>query len=69
MIRYDLGVGLNVPVRVLIYEDPPSGACRLAYDLPSSLMARLKNDRVTAAAKELDRKLAALAESATGVAA
>jgi hypothetical protein len=32
-------------------------------------MARLKNDRVTAAAKELDRKLAALAESATGVAA
>jgi uncharacterized protein (DUF302 family) len=66
MIRHDVGVGLNVPVRALIYEDPRTGACRLAYDLPSSLMARLKNDGVTAAAKELDRKLAALAESATG---
>lgn len=66
MIRHDIGVGLNVPVRVLIYEDPRSGACRLAYDLPSSLMARLQNDQVNAAAKELDRKLIALAESATG---
>lgn len=69
MIRHDLGVGLNVPVRVLIYEDPRSGACRLAYDLPSSLMARLKNDRVNAAARELDRKLRALAEAVTGATA
>jgi hypothetical protein len=55
-------------VRVLIYEDR-DGACRLAYDLPSSLMGRLKNARVTAAAKRLDEKLAALAETATGAAA
>lgn len=65
MIRHDPGVGLNVPVRVLIYEDA-HGVCRLAYDLPSSLMARLKNTEVTAAAKELDRKLIALAEAAAG---
>jgi hypothetical protein len=29
-------------------------------------MARLKNDRVTMAAKRLDQKLSALAETATG---
>jgi uncharacterized protein (DUF302 family) len=66
MIQHDVGVGLNVPVRVLIYENPGSGACHLAYDLPSSLMARLKNERVTAAAKHLDDKLSALATTATG---
>jgi uncharacterized protein (DUF302 family) len=69
MIEHDVGVGLNVPVRVLIYEDPATGACRLAYDLPSSLMARLKNERVTAAARRLDQKLSALAETATGTSA
>ena len=69
MIEHNLGVGLNVPVRVMIYEDPLSGTCRLAYDLPSSLMGRLKNDRVTAAARRLDQKLAALAETATGASA
>jgi hypothetical protein len=37
--------------------------------LPSFLMARLKNQRVTAAAKILDRKLSAPAEMATGAAA
>jgi uncharacterized protein (DUF302 family) len=69
MIQHDIGVGLNVPVRVLIYEEPATGTCRLAYDLPSSLMGRLKNDRVTAAARLLDQKLSALAEAATGASA
>jgi uncharacterized protein (DUF302 family) len=69
MIQHDVGVGLNVPVRVLIYENPRSGACHLAYDLPSSLMARLNNNKVTAAAKQLDDKLSALATTATGVSA
>ncbi len=69
MIEHDIGVGLNVPVRVLIYEEPRTGTCRLAYDLPSSLMARLKSDEVTAAAKRLDQKLSALAETATGASA
>jgi hypothetical protein len=69
MIEHDPGVGLHVPVRVLIYQDQHDGSCRLAYDLPSSLMARLRNPRVTSAAKDLDRKLAPLSEIATGVAA
>lgn len=59
MVRHDLGAGLNVPVRVLIYEKPDSGRTRLAYDLPSSLMARLGNKEVDMAAAKLAEKLAA----------
>ncbi len=36
MIAHDPGLGLNVPIRVLIYQTQ-SGEVRLAYDLPSSL--------------------------------
>jgi len=67
MLEHDLGVGLHVPVRMMIYEDPSTGKTRLAYDLPSSLMARLRNQKVAAAAKRLDEKLAALARAVTGV--
>ena len=68
MITHDPGVGLNVPIRVLIYQTP-SGEARLAYDLPSSLMSRLHNDDVSAAALKLDAKLRALAVLATGTTA
>ena len=57
MIQYDLGAGLNVPIRLMIYEDVKSKIVRLAYDLPSSLMSRLNNDDVKAAALKLDAKL------------
>jgi hypothetical protein len=67
MLEHDIGAGLNVPVRAMIYEDPRSGACRFAYDLPSSLMARLGNEQLLIAARSLDAKLAALAEAVTGV--
>ena len=66
MIRHDLGAALNVPVRAMIFEDPPTRHTRLVYDLPSSLMARLGSEEVNAAALKLDEKLAALAEAATG---
>ncbi len=66
MIRHDLGAALNVPVRVMIVEDPATRRTRLVYDLPSSLMARLGNEEDSAAALKLDEKLAALAEVATG---
>jgi uncharacterized protein (DUF302 family) len=68
MIAHDPGVGLNVPIRVLIYQTA-SGEARLAYDLPSSLMSRLRNDDVSAAALKLDAKLRALAVLATGATA
>jgi uncharacterized protein (DUF302 family) len=66
MLKHDLGAGLNVPVRAMIYEDQKTGRTRLAYDLPSPLMARLGNEKVTAAAKLLDEKLVALATTVTG---
>jgi uncharacterized protein (DUF302 family) len=65
MMKHDLAVGLNVPVRVLIYL-APAGETKLGYDLPSSLMSRLDNAEVTAAARKLDAKLAALAERVMG---
>lgn len=66
MIKHDLGAGLNVPIRLMIYEDAGSRTVRLAYDLPSSLMSRLGDKEVAAAARKLDVKLGALAELATG---
>jgi uncharacterized protein (DUF302 family) len=68
MITHDLGVGLNVPIRLMIYEEA-SGTVRLVYDLPSSLMSRLRNEEVAAAARKLDAKLIALAELATAASA
>jgi hypothetical protein len=57
---------LNVPSRLMMYEEAVSRTTRLAYDLPSSLMSGLKNKKVAAAAKKLDAKLIALAVHATG---
>jgi len=66
MLEHDIAAGLNVPVRLIIYEDAASRTTRLAYDLPSSIMSGLKNKKVTVAAKKLDAKLIALAIHATG---
>ena len=66
MLEHDIAAGLNVPVRLMIYEDAVRQTTRLAYDLPSSLMSGLKNKKVTVAAKKLDAKLIALAFHATG---
>jgi uncharacterized protein (DUF302 family) len=67
MLKYDLRVGLNVPPRLLIYENSTDSTVRLAYDVPSSLMSRLKNEDVTTAARKLDAKLHNLCERAAGV--
>ncbi len=61
MLRHDIGVGLNVPVRLIIFETA-AGEVRVGYDLPSSLMSRLANSNVMEAASRLDAKLQALAE-------
>jgi uncharacterized protein (DUF302 family) len=66
MLEHDIAAGLNVPVRLIIYEDAVNRRTRLAYDLPSSLMSGLQNEKVTAAARKLDAKLIALAVHATG---
>jgi hypothetical protein len=68
MITHDPGVGLNVPIRVVIFQTS-TDEVRLAYDLPSSLRSRRHNEDVSDAALELDAKLRALAELATGAVA
>jgi hypothetical protein len=63
MITHHLGVGLNIPIRLMICEDAKRhGAARL-YGLPSSLMSRLRNDEAAPAAIKLDAKLGGLAEA------
>jgi uncharacterized protein (DUF302 family) len=66
MLRHDVRVGLNVPVRVYIYWDEASRTTRFEYDQPSTLMRGLDDRKVTAAAEKLDAKLAALAKEVTG---
>jgi len=68
MLMHDIRAGLNVPVRLLIYQHA-DGSTRVAYDLPSSLMSGLGNTDVTAAATKLDARLTALAQAITGVSA
>ncbi len=64
MLLHDIGAALNVPVRLVIYEGT-DGHTRLGYDRPSSLVERLGNPELNAAARKLDAKLAALAERVT----
>jgi uncharacterized protein (DUF302 family) len=64
MLVHDPGVGLNVPVRLLVYEGGDRRT-RVAYDVPSTLMGRLHNLDVKKAAVLLDDKLRALAEAVT----
>src|SRR6202051_4434411 len=66
MLEHDIAAGLNVPVRLMIYEEAASRTTRLTYDLPSSLMSGLQNEKVTAAAKKLDAKVLAMDVHATG---
>jgi uncharacterized protein (DUF302 family) len=65
MITHDLGVGLNVPVRIEVYQEPSSGKVHVSYNLPSSLMSALGNKDVSEAAHALDAKLVELAEKAS----
>ncbi|HEY6401644.1 MAG TPA: DUF302 domain-containing protein [Blastocatellia bacterium] len=65
MLRREVAAGLNVPVRILIYEEA-GGATRFVYDLPSSMMSVLENEQVMNAARKLDEKLIALAVEVTG---
>ena len=65
MIEHHIEAGLDVPVRLAIYEHP-DGTTRLVYNTPSSLMSALDNADVHAAALKLDAKMMALAETITG---
>lgn len=66
MLRHNIEAGLDVPVRLAIFEDE-RGDTKLVYNTPSSLMGGLGNAELTTAARQLDAKLLALGEMVTGV--
>jgi uncharacterized protein (DUF302 family) len=65
MLVHDVAAGLNVPVRIHIYETEDGKTC-FGYHQPSSLMSVHENQAVMEACKLLDEKLAALAATVTG---
>jgi uncharacterized protein (DUF302 family) len=66
MIEHHIEAGLDVPVRLAIYEHT-DGKTRLVFNKPSSLMSGLGNEAVHSAALKLDAKMMALGEAVTGV--
>ena len=45
MLKHEVAAGLNVPVRIMIYDDAASRTTRFVHDLPSSLMSVLAASR------------------------
>jgi len=66
MVRHKLGVGLYVPLSILISEDD-GGVTHLEYDLPSSLLDQFDHPEVRKVALMLDQKLSALLSSSAGL--
>ncbi len=64
MLRHDVTAGLFAPVELLITEEDDDHSA-LTYVVPSSLMVVEPNEPLLAAARQLDRKLAALASLVT----
>jgi len=67
MLRHEMAAGLNVPVRVHIFEDAEKKV-HFGYHVPSSLMSVYGNAEVMKACEALDAKLDRLARAVTGVA-
>jgi uncharacterized protein (DUF302 family) len=63
MLEQNLEVGLYVPLRLFVYEDK-EGRTHITYDKPSSLLEQFQNDKISAVAQMLDRKLEELATTA-----
>ncbi|OBF11490.1 DUF302 domain-containing protein [Mycobacterium sp. 852002-10029_SCH5224772] len=64
MLRHDVSAGLFAPVELLLTDNGTGSS--VTYVKPSSLMVVEPNPELLSAAKELDAKLAALAEKVTG---
>jgi uncharacterized protein (DUF302 family) len=65
MSRHNVAAGLYAPLRLLVYENEEGKTC-LEYDRPSSLFGQFHDDRITAVAEMLDRKLEELVAGAVG---
>lgn len=65
MMQHHIEAGLDVPVRLAIYEHV-DGKVRVVFNTPSSLMSGLENEEVERAALKLDAKMMALGAAITG---
>jgi uncharacterized protein (DUF302 family) len=65
MTRYQLPASLYAPLRILLYESE-AGLTTFEYDLPSSLFAQFRDERVTAVGQELDATLQSVLAKAAG---
>jgi hypothetical protein len=65
MLLHDTGAASNISVRLVIIHEGTDRRTRLGHDRPTSLMQRLRNRELSAAAPKPDAKLAALAEHVT----
>jgi uncharacterized protein (DUF302 family) len=57
-------VGLYIPFRLCVYEDP-DGEVFITYDIPSSLVQHYKNEQLMALAYQFDQQLEKLALAVT----
>jgi uncharacterized protein (DUF302 family) len=67
MIRHDITAGLFAPVEILVTEDEGGKGTTVTYVRPSSLMVIAENPPLRRAADDLDVKLDALINKATGL--
>lgn len=56
MTQHEPAAGLYAPLRIMLYENS-AGLAALEYDRPSTLFGQYGDERVTAIARELDRKI------------
>ena len=57
IVKHDTRAALNIPIRLLIVEDPEGRKTRIIYHLPSSVMVLVDDPNIRDAARALDLKL------------
>ena len=57
IIKHDTRAALNIPLRLLIVEDPEGRKTNIIYQLPSSVMVLVDDQNIRNAARALDLKL------------
>jgi hypothetical protein len=57
IVKHDTRAALNIPLRLLIVEDPEGRKTRIMYHLPSSVMVLVDDPNIRGAARALDLKL------------
>ncbi len=60
IVKHDVRAALNIPLRLLIVENPEGPSTSIIYQLPSSVMVLVDDPELRDAAKALDSKLANL---------